>query len=66
MKAAEFAGGVEFDRIAIRVLKVGERFLTLFGGVEGGDDGPSRERSGRLDLVRDFGGIRRHHQIPAD
>ena len=65
-EATESSGGVEFYWVAVFALKVGEGRLALFGGVEGGDDGPSRERGGRFDLVGDFGGIRRHHQIPAD
>ena len=65
LEAAEFPGGVELARIAIFVLQIGERGLALFGSVEGGDDGPSRERRRRLDFVRDFGGVGRHHQIPA-
>jgi hypothetical protein len=66
LKAAEFAGCVEFYWVAVLALKFGERCLALFGSVESGDDGPSRERRRLFDLVRDFGGIRRHHQIPAD
>jgi hypothetical protein len=41
LEAAEFAGGVELARVAVLVLKIGERRLALFGSVEGGDDGPS-------------------------
>jgi len=66
LEAAEFAGSVELARIAVPVLKIGERRFALFGSVESGDDNPSRERGRRLDFVRDFGGVRRHHQIPAD
>ena len=66
LEALELAGFVERDRVLIVVLDVGERLFAFFFCIETGDCDPMREWRLGFDLMRDFGRVGGHHQIPAD
>ena len=66
LKPRKFPRFVERDRVLLRFLNAGEHLLAVILSVESGDDDPARKRSVGINLMRDFGGIGRHHQVPAD